>query len=168
VLIYLLLADHKVEIVADRGINSRVNKSEWTSICQDMESQFRTGNFENGVLLGISAITALLQRHFPAQDHNRTTCPTALLFYKGYHHNSIVTVIIRQLSRTITIMCGICGELRFDGATPDLSIIKRMSAKVARRGPDHEAILSDGPMAFGHRRLAIIDLTPSADPAHGG
>ena len=60
-------------------------------------------------------------------------------------------------------MCGICGELRFDGATPDLSLIKRMSAKIARRGPDHEAMISDGPMAFGHRRLAIIDLTPSAD-----
>ena len=60
-------------------------------------------------------------------------------------------------------MCGICGELRFDGATPDLNNIKRMSAKIARRGPDHEAIISDGPLAFGHRRLAIIDLTPSAD-----
>ena len=60
-------------------------------------------------------------------------------------------------------MCGICGELRFDGATPDLNTIKRMSAKIARRGPDHEAVISDGPLAFGHRRLAIIDLTPSAD-----
>jgi asparagine synthase (glutamine-hydrolysing) len=60
-------------------------------------------------------------------------------------------------------MCGICGELRFDGSSPDLANIKRMSEKIARRGPDHEAIISDGPMAFGHRRLAIIDLTPSAD-----
>ena len=60
-------------------------------------------------------------------------------------------------------MCGICGELRFDGSSPDLDIIKRMSEKVARRGPDHAATFSDGPLAFGHRRLAIIDLTPSAD-----
>ena len=60
-------------------------------------------------------------------------------------------------------MCGICGELRFDGSSPDLAIIKRMSEKIARRGPDHEAIFSDGPVAFGHRRLAIIDLTSSAD-----
>ena len=60
-------------------------------------------------------------------------------------------------------MCGICGELRFDGSTPDLGIIKRMSEKIARRGPDHAATFSDGPLAFGHRRLAIIDLTPSAD-----
>ncbi len=60
-------------------------------------------------------------------------------------------------------MCGICGELRFDGSTPDVAVIKRMSAKIARRGPDHEAMISDGPLAFGHRRLAIIDLTASAD-----
>ncbi len=60
-------------------------------------------------------------------------------------------------------MCGICGEIRFDGSSPDLATIKRMSEKIARRGPDHEAMISDGPVAFGHRRLAIIDLTPSAD-----
>jgi asparagine synthase (glutamine-hydrolysing) len=60
-------------------------------------------------------------------------------------------------------MCGICGELRFDGSQPDLNIIKRMSEKIARRGPDHEAMISDGPLAFGHRRLAIIDLSASAD-----
>lgn len=70
VLIYLLLADHKVEIIADRGISSRVEKSEWISICQDMESRFRTGNFESGVLLGISAVSTLLSKHFPAYANN--------------------------------------------------------------------------------------------------
>lgn len=60
-------------------------------------------------------------------------------------------------------MCGICGELRFDGSSPDLAVIQRMSKKIARRGPDHEATFGDGPVAFGHRRLAIIDLTASAD-----
>ncbi len=60
-------------------------------------------------------------------------------------------------------MCGICGELRFDGSTPDMKIIKRMSEKIARRGPDHEASYSDGTLAFGHRRLSIIDLTASSD-----
>ncbi|OIQ83328.1 asparagine synthetase 1 [mine drainage metagenome] len=60
-------------------------------------------------------------------------------------------------------MCGICGELRFDGALPDLAAIARMSAKLARRGPDHAGTFSDGPLAFGHRRLAIIDLSASAD-----
>ncbi|MBU0590391.1 MAG: N-acetylglutaminylglutamine amidotransferase [Gammaproteobacteria bacterium] len=60
-------------------------------------------------------------------------------------------------------MCGICGELRFDGAPPDMRAIERMSKQLARRGPDHDGIFSDGPLAFGHRRLAIIDLSPSAD-----
>lgn len=60
-------------------------------------------------------------------------------------------------------MCGICGELRFDGATPDTAAIRRMSEKLARRGPDHEGLITDGPLAFGHRRLAIIDLSPSGD-----
>jgi asparagine synthase (glutamine-hydrolysing) len=56
-------------------------------------------------------------------------------------------------------MCGICGELRFDGAEPDLADVDRMSAALARRGPDHEGSYSDGPLALGHRRLSIIDLS---------
>jgi len=60
-------------------------------------------------------------------------------------------------------MCGICGELRFDGAQPELSSIGKMLARLARRGPDHEGSYSDGPVAFGHRRLAIIDLSESAN-----
>ncbi len=60
-------------------------------------------------------------------------------------------------------MCGICGELRFDGAPPDLGAIARMSEKLAGRGPDHAGTFTDGPLAFGHRRLAIIDLSASAD-----
>ena len=60
-------------------------------------------------------------------------------------------------------MCGICGELRFDGESPDLRAIERMSEQLARRGPDHAGTFANGPLAFGHRRLAIIDLSPSAD-----
>lgn len=75
VLIYLLLADHKVEIVADRGINAKVSQSEWIGICQDMESRFRVGDFKSGVLLGVAAITQLLQQHFPAQAHKPNELP---------------------------------------------------------------------------------------------
>src|SRR5512143_3979324 len=57
-------------------------------------------------------------------------------------------------------MCGICGELRFDGRAPELGAIDRMLEKLQRRGPDHGGSFSDGPLAFGHRRLAIIDLSP--------
>jgi uncharacterized membrane protein len=75
VLIYLLLADRRIEIVADRGINSRVDKVKWINICQDIESQLRLGNFESGVLLGISEITELLQQNFPSQVHNPNDLP---------------------------------------------------------------------------------------------
>lgn len=75
VLIYLLLADRKVEIIADRGIHARVGKTDWANICQVMESKFRTGNFESGVLHGIGAITALLQQHFPADNNNPNELP---------------------------------------------------------------------------------------------
>jgi asparagine synthase (glutamine-hydrolysing) len=60
-------------------------------------------------------------------------------------------------------MCGICGEFRFDGVAPDLALTQRMMAKLERRGPDHAGSYSDGPMAFGHRRLAIIDLSEHAN-----
>ena len=60
-------------------------------------------------------------------------------------------------------MCGICGELRFDGASPDMDALRRMTARLALRGPDHEGYYSDGALAFGHRRLSIIDLSPHAD-----
>jgi asparagine synthase (glutamine-hydrolysing) len=60
-------------------------------------------------------------------------------------------------------MCGICGELRFDQSAPDREALRRMTAKLARRGPDHEGFFDGGALAFGHRRLAIIDLTSHAD-----
>ena len=60
-------------------------------------------------------------------------------------------------------MCGLCGELRFDGARPDMEGLRRMTARLARRGPDHEGYFDGDVLAFGHRRLAIIDLTSHAD-----
>ncbi|MCW9013661.1 MAG: N-acetylglutaminylglutamine amidotransferase [Gammaproteobacteria bacterium] len=60
-------------------------------------------------------------------------------------------------------MCGICGEFRFDGVAPDLALTHRMMTKLERRGPDHGGSYSDGPVALGHRRLAIIDLSEHAN-----
>ncbi len=59
-------------------------------------------------------------------------------------------------------MCGICGELRFDHQLPDPKTIGRMMGQLVRRGPDSEGMFRDGPLALGHRRLAIIDLTEHA------
>lgn len=67
VLIYLLLADRDVEIVADRGIHSKVGSEEWEKICRTMETVFRQGRFEAGVIAGIGAISAHLQAHFPTE-----------------------------------------------------------------------------------------------------
>ena len=75
VLIYLLLADRKVEIVADRGIHARVGSTGWQAICHGMERKFREGEFESGVLQGIAAISALLLQHFPAQGGNHNELP---------------------------------------------------------------------------------------------
>ncbi|SAL02701.1 hypothetical protein AWB81_06262 [Caballeronia arationis] len=68
VLIYLLLADRDVEIVADRGVHAKVHAAEWEAICQSMEAEFRSGRYETGVLRGVEQVTELLRRHFPQQD----------------------------------------------------------------------------------------------------
>ncbi len=60
-------------------------------------------------------------------------------------------------------MCGICGELRLDGGSPDMEAVRRMTERLALRGPDHEGYYSEGSLAFGHRRLSIIDLSAHAD-----
>jgi uncharacterized membrane protein len=65
VLVYLLLADRDVEIVADRGIDRRVPRDAWQAICSRMESAFREGRFVDGVIAGIGEIGALLATHFP-------------------------------------------------------------------------------------------------------
>ncbi len=60
-------------------------------------------------------------------------------------------------------MCGICGELRFDGKQPDGDALRRMTARLVRRGPDHEGLFNGDGVAFGHRRLSIIDLSAHSD-----
>ncbi|MFB3058122.1 MAG: asparagine synthase (glutamine-hydrolyzing), partial [Gammaproteobacteria bacterium] len=64
-------------------------------------------------------------------------------------------------------MCGLYGALSFDGQGIDPGIAMAMSEKVARRGPDDRGEWFDGPVMLGHRRLAIIDLSPSGhQPMH--
>ena len=75
VLIYLLLADRDVEIVADRGINDKVGAEGWETICQEMETEFRAGNFERGVIQGIEAVSRELARHFPPDSQPRNELP---------------------------------------------------------------------------------------------
>ncbi|WP_171001720.1 TPM domain-containing protein [Methylobacillus flagellatus] len=78
-LIYLSLADHDVEIVADRGIDALVGAAGWETICHSMEQAFRAGRFSDGVLDGIQQISAHLAQHFPAQGAVRNELPDAPL-----------------------------------------------------------------------------------------
>jgi uncharacterized membrane protein len=71
VLIYLLLADRDVEIVADRGINAVVGAQDWEAICRAMEAALRRREFEPAVLGAIEAVTRLLARHFPPRAGDR-------------------------------------------------------------------------------------------------
>jgi uncharacterized membrane protein len=71
VLIYVQLADRRVEIVADRGIAARVAAAEWQAICRLMEEHFRAGRFQQGAESGVDAVGALLARHFPAATNRK-------------------------------------------------------------------------------------------------
>jgi len=59
-------------------------------------------------------------------------------------------------------MCGICGEIRLDGGPPDVSAVARMAEALHRRGPDSSGIFAQGRVAFGHRRLSVLDLSPAS------
>ena len=79
VLIYLLLADHDFEILADRGIHQHVGAQGWASISCEMEALFKQGQFEAGVLHGITQISILLAQHYPANAANHDELPNAPL-----------------------------------------------------------------------------------------
>ena len=70
VLIYVQLVDHRIEIVADRGINAKVPQRAWDEICLRMEEAFRQHRYEDGALAAIGEITALLAHHFPPRGDN--------------------------------------------------------------------------------------------------
>jgi uncharacterized membrane protein len=67
VLIYLLLAERAIEIVADRGLDRRVDAAEWAQIATSMQGAFQNGDFEGGLLRAVDAVDALLVRHFALQ-----------------------------------------------------------------------------------------------------
>ncbi len=81
VLIYLLLADRAIEIVADRGLMRRVPAATWEAIVARMSGTFRAGRFDEGLHQAIDEVSALLVAHFPlrAGEHNPNELPNAPL-----------------------------------------------------------------------------------------
>ncbi len=72
VLIFLLLADRDVEIIADRGLNKKITKDEWQQVCTLMEHSFKKNEFEAGVLIGMEEITKKLIYHYPEENKNNS------------------------------------------------------------------------------------------------
>jgi uncharacterized membrane protein len=75
VLIYVLHAEHAVEIVADRGLARRVPQAEWDTLCHLVEREFRAGRFGEGALAAINGAARLLEKHFPPRQGGRNELP---------------------------------------------------------------------------------------------
>jgi uncharacterized membrane protein len=75
VLIYVLVADHDVEVVADRAVAQRASQAEWDAITRRIEDEYRAGRFEAGSVAGVRAVGELLARHFPSRGGDRNEQP---------------------------------------------------------------------------------------------
>ena len=75
VLIYVLMADRDVEIVADRGAAAVIQAGEWEGVCRLIEGHFREQRFAAGAVAGVEAVGRLLEQHFPAQTPDRDELP---------------------------------------------------------------------------------------------
>jgi uncharacterized membrane protein len=71
VLIYVLFADHDVEIVADRGFNGRVTAAQWAAVCEDMQREFRAGRYAEGVITGVEDVGRIIGALYPQRPGRR-------------------------------------------------------------------------------------------------
>jgi uncharacterized membrane protein len=71
VLIYVLLADRDVEIVADRGFNDRVAAADWAAVCEDMQRELRAGHCARGIVSGVESVGRIIGAHFPQRPGQR-------------------------------------------------------------------------------------------------
>ncbi len=77
VLIYVLLADRSVEVVADRGVDAKAGSATWDTICREMQAEFSRGAFETGALNGIAAVARVIETHFPPDFADVNELPNA-------------------------------------------------------------------------------------------
>ena len=75
VLLYVLMADRVVEIIADRGIAERIAQPEWQAVCRQIELHYRAGRYREGSIAGIEGVAALLGRHFPGRHPSGQELP---------------------------------------------------------------------------------------------
>ena len=75
VLVYVLLADHDVEIIADRGIDAKVGATAWQGVVDAIDRHFRAGQYEAGALAGVNGVNELLVRHYPDKGEERNQIP---------------------------------------------------------------------------------------------
>ena len=75
VLIYVLLADHKVEIVADRGIHREAGDERWRAVCREIEHHYRKGDFLGGSVQAVQKISTELEHYFPARGDEKNEQP---------------------------------------------------------------------------------------------
>jgi len=75
VLIYVNLADHKVDIVADRGIDRKIDTGTWQAVCRTMTEGFRRGEFHQAALAAVEQVNSLLREHFPANGDRPNELP---------------------------------------------------------------------------------------------
>ncbi|MDP5008338.1 MAG: TPM domain-containing protein [Glaciimonas sp.] len=71
VLLYVELADHKVEIVADRAVGRAIKKHEWQTVCNTMTQEFANGMYHDSTLAALDQLNSLLTQHFPDQKGKR-------------------------------------------------------------------------------------------------
>jgi uncharacterized membrane protein len=75
VLIYVNLAEHKVDIVADRNVNRKIDAPTWQAVCRTMTDGFGRGQFQTSTLAAVARISELLRQHFPADGANVNELP---------------------------------------------------------------------------------------------
>ena len=75
VLIYINLAEHQVDIVADRHVGRRITPEQWQAICRTMTAGFAQGNYHDSTVQALGELNSLLQHHFPATGERGNQLP---------------------------------------------------------------------------------------------
>ncbi len=70
ILVYINLADHKVEIIADRAVGRALPADDWKSVCEMMTNGFRENAFHDSTVFALTKLNELLTLHFPASGSN--------------------------------------------------------------------------------------------------